>query len=307
LAGVYGRFIDQTTVLYDNPSFDSKPIKKYFMDAVIPITDVTLGGENPSYNRIWYRLENLGYAHSGVIQPVRILLNPTGIEIPPGGCVGEVTVPFTDAHWWPNAERAVACRLYYATAHWVSKATTDDTGKTWYRVYDDKLRASYNIQAAHLRLVPTNELAPISPDVLPDEKRLEVHLANQVVVAYERDRAVFMAKIASGAKFRNGDYTTPGGWHRIMYKKPSRHMAAGDRAAANSYDLPGIPWVSYFTEDGVAFHGTFWHNDFGKPRSHGCITLTPQAARWIYLWTNPVVPVDEDNIFEDNGTLVNVI
>lgn len=84
-------------------------------------------------------------------------------------------------------------------------------------------------------------------------------------------------------------------------------MAAGDRAAANSFDLPGIPWVSYFTEDGVAFHGTFWHNDFGKPRSHGCINLTPQAARWIYLWTNPVVPVDKDNIFEDNGTLVNVI
>ena len=83
-------------------------------------------------------------------------------------------------------------------------------------------------------------------------------------------------------------------------------MAAGDRAAANSYDLPGIPWVCYITEDGVAFHGTYWHNDYGKPRSHGCINLTPQAARWIYLWTMPYVDPQKDGDYDETATAVDV-
>jgi lipoprotein-anchoring transpeptidase ErfK/SrfK len=84
-------------------------------------------------------------------------------------------------------------------------------------------------------------------------------------------------------------------------------MAAGDRAAPNSYDLPGVPWICYFTEDGISFHGTYWHNDFGKPRSHGCINLSPAAARWVYRWTYPYVPAIEQSVFETTGTIVDVI
>jgi lipoprotein-anchoring transpeptidase ErfK/SrfK len=128
------------------------------------------------------------------------------------------------------------------------------------------------------------------------------------MIAYENNRAVFMARTATGAKFQNGDFRTPGGWHSILYKKPCHHMSAGDRAAANSYDLPGIPWVSYFTEDGVAFHGTFWHNDFGKPRSFGCINLSPGDARWIYRWTLPVVPPDKNFLYQPgSGTRVMIL
>jgi lipoprotein-anchoring transpeptidase ErfK/SrfK len=84
-------------------------------------------------------------------------------------------------------------------------------------------------------------------------------------------------------------------------------MAAGDPAAANSYDLPGIPWVSYLTEKGISFHGTYWHNDYGKPRSHGCINLTPDDARWIYRWSNPAARIDEETITAKTGTKVAVI
>ena len=84
-------------------------------------------------------------------------------------------------------------------------------------------------------------------------------------------------------------------------------MAAGDRAAPNSYDLPGVPWVSYFTESGISFHGTFWHNDFGHPRSHGCVNLATAAARWIYRWTLPTVPAEEIFVFEEYGTGVDIL
>ena len=47
--------------------------------------------------------------------------------------------------------------------------------------------------------------------------------------------------------------------------------AADHRPAA--YELPGVPWVSYFTGNGVAFHGTYWHDNFGSPTSHGCLNM----------------------------------
>jgi lipoprotein-anchoring transpeptidase ErfK/SrfK len=121
---------------------------------------------------------------------------------------------------------------------------------------------------------------------------------------------VFIARAATGARFSNGDFSTPKGPHTVLYKSPSHHMMAGDPEAANSFDLPGVPWINYITEDGLAFHGTYWHNDFGKPRSHGCINLTPQAARWLYRWTHPVVRPDVQLSFsgpvEGPGTKVEI-
>jgi lipoprotein-anchoring transpeptidase ErfK/SrfK len=148
-------------------------------------------------------------------------------------------------------------------------------GSPWYGLLDDRLKSVYYGPANHIRLIPSFELAPLSPHVPPSAKRLEVHLDEQIVIAYEWNIPVFMSRAATGGKFSNGDFTTPKGRHIIYSKRGSRHMAAGDRAAANSYDLPGIPWISYITEDGIAFHGTYWHNDFGHPRSHGCVNLSP--------------------------------
>jgi hypothetical protein len=34
-------------------------------------------------------------------------------------------------------------------------------------------------------------------------------------------------------------------------------------------------------------HGTYWHNDYGKPRSHGCINLSPETAKWVFRWSLP--------------------
>jgi hypothetical protein len=54
-------------------------------------------------------------------------------------------------------------------------------------------------------------------------------------------------------------------------------------------------------------HGTYWHNDFGKERSHGCVNMTPQAAKWVFRWTLPSVPPDMERVFEKTGTIVDVI
>ena len=74
----------------------------------------------------------------------------------------------------------------------------------------------------------------------------------------------------------------------------------------NEFDLPGVPWVCYISWTGVSFHGTYWHNNYGTPQSHGCINLTPEAAKWVYRWCEPEIKIAEDYIEAENGTLVRI-
>jgi hypothetical protein len=302
-----GRATDDTVPVYDRPSFNGKLKRMYYRDVIFKISEVTVGDEKPAYNRVWYRVNGEGYAHSGKVQPVELKLNKPAASIPAEGRLAEVTVPFTDVTSSLKDKQAIAYRLYYATVHWVKGKQTDEEGKTWYQVYDDKFKRIYYAHAEHLRLLEPADVAPISPEVALEDKRIEVWLENQLVIAYEKDSPALITKTATGGHFIDGDYSTPTGNYITNRKRPSRHMASEDLAAANSYDLPGVPWVSYITKSGISFHGTFWHNDFGKPRSHGCINLSTEAARWIYRWTQPAVPFDQATFDEDNGTRVIVL
>ncbi len=63
-------------------------------------------------------------------------------------------------------------------------------------------------------------------------------------------------------------------------------MVGGDPALGNYYDLPNVQWVQYFYSD-YSFHGTYWHNNFGHPMSHGCLNMTIADAKWLFDWTDP--------------------
>jgi len=306
LTNQQGRVIYNSIESYDRPSLSGKVVKQYWKDTVIPITEVTIGDGEPDYNRVWYRLENNGYAHSGGIQPVRTLINQPIADIPRGGQLAEVTVPFTDAVWEVGSYEQVAYRFYFETTHWVIGMTQAPDGSHWYRVLDDKWELVLYVPTRHIRLIPPSELSLLSPDLPPEAKRLEVRTKEQMTIAYEWDRPVFVARTATGAEFSNGIFYTPPGRHKTFHKRPSRHMATGN-LANNGFDLPGIPWVSYITESGIAFHGTYWHNDYGKPRSHGCINLTSQAAKWVYRWSLPSVIPNEQYAYDESATKVDVI
>ena len=301
-----GRILNTSADIFDLPSFSANRKNTYFRDTVLPITDITIGSSEDSFNMVWYKVGDEGYVHSGSIQPVLTIPNPTNPNILPDGAIAEVTVPFTDARWDPGYDSLVAYRFYYSTTYWVMEVVNDLQGNAWYGVRDDKWEYMYYVPCIHLRLVPDEELSPISPQVPPENKRIEVHLPEQVLIAYEFDQPVFMARVSSGAVFGNGDFSTPSGRYMTFHKRSSRHMARGN-LAANGYDLPGVPWNSYITEEGIAFHGTYWHNNFGQPRSHGCINLTPQAAKWVFLWTMPTVPPDQEWIYKEIGTVVDII
>jgi hypothetical protein len=301
-----GRVTDATINIYKSPSFDDEVVSIYWRDIVLPLTGIAVSDDLSAYNRVWYQVNGTGYAYSGSIQPVKTMLNDPVVNLPKNNNLAEVTVPFTDARAFPKKSSEALYRFYYETTHWVDEAIVDHEKNIWYRVSDDKFETFQYMPATHLRLIPDRELSMLSPEVPAELKRIEVHLNEQLVIAYEADKPVFMTRASTGGSFNNGIFATPYGRWITFHKRPSAHMAAGN-LASNGFDLPGVPWVSYITESGVAFHGTFWHNDFGRPRSHGCINVTSQAAKWIYRWTQPVVPPDVKYRFLDYGTTVDVV
>lgn len=302
-----GRVLTSGLALYKEPSRKSEIIRRLTFDLVLPITGVTVGKDEDAYNRVWYLVNQEGYVHSGGMQPVEVRLNEPAPAVSASGRLAEVTVPYTDALWQPRKNSPAAYRLYYSSTHWVLSVKKDDSGKSWYEIFDDKKHYHYWVDAAHLHLIEAADLTVISPDVPYYEKRLEVRLQEQVVIAYEDERPVFISRAATGAHFTDGDYRTAPGRYQTNRKRPSRHMAAGEPGIGAGFDLPGVPWVCYLTKSGVSFHGTYWHNDFGNPRSHGCINLSPSAARWVYRWTMPVVPAGESLLEKDEGTRVDIL
>ena len=303
-----GRVQATSIQLFEFPSFASAPVGDHWLDIVLPITGITISDDDAAHNRVWYKIGKEGFAYSGDIQPVLTRLNRPVYKHPEAGRLAEVTVPYTDARIESEDDAEFVYRLYYETTHWITETITNEkTQKVWYKLHDDKWRDdSYYVLASHLRIIPDEELAPISPEVPEYKKSIEVRLIQQIVVAYEGNRPVFATRAATGARFAGGKYYTPQGIFKTYYKRPSRHMAAGN-LANSGYDLPGVPWVLYITEGGISFHGTYWHNDFGAPRSHGCINLSSQAAKWLYRWTSPVVKLGEEYVHGYQGTHVEII
>jgi len=304
-SNLQGRVLDRTVWSYEAPDLKSARRKLYWRDLVFPISNTAVGVDETAYNRVWYEVEEGGYVYSGSVQPVRTLLNqPQQISLK--GALGEVSVPFTDARLEPDGGAEMVYRLYYETVHWVKASGISPVdGSAWYYLLDDKKEQFYCVPAEHIRLIPDLELAPLSPQVPNEAKRIEVRLDDQMVLAYENETLVFATRAATGGRLRSGTYTTPSGDFLTFHKRPTRHMAAGD-IAASGFDLPGVPWVLYITKSGISFHGTYWHNDYGRPRSHGCINLTPQAARWLYRWTLPTVPPDKPLAYGYVGTQVGI-
>ena len=306
-----GRVTARIVWMYDQPSNAATTIEICRRDTVLKIVNTAITDDLDARNRVWYEVTSQssahGYVYSGNIQPVMTNLNsPVIVDIPVDGSLAEVSVPYTDAYEQADGTSPVAYRMYYESVHWIKALKVDADGRIWYQVYDDKWDKRYYARAEHLRFIRAEELAPISPEIPDKRKRLQVLLDQQLVIAYEDDRPVFMTPVSTGAIFRGGTYTTPKGTFATYYKRSSRHMAAGD-IAASGFDLPGVPWVQYLTESGISLHGTYWHNDFGRPRSHGCINLSIPAAKWLYRWSSPTVPIEKDFSYGKVGTKVEIV
>jgi len=288
------RVATKSVSIYSEPSDESRIISTWYRDELLHIYGEVTAPE-PKLNPIWYRVWG-GFVHRSHLQKVKVLYNPTmpalDNDIPR---LVEVSVPFTQpwrtskAYGWQQ----LGFRLYYGSVHWVEAIETGPEGDLWYRIYDDLTGFPYHVSPLHVRPIPLDELTAITPEIEVQNKRIDVNLLTQRLVAYEFDKKVLETTISSGIpngpRDKNGIGTkTPSGEFRIQDKMPAKHMGNGNLfASADDYELPGVPWTCFFTAQGHAFHGTYWHDNFGTPMSHGCINMRTEEAKWLFRWALP--------------------
>jgi hypothetical protein len=111
------------------------------------------------------------------------------------------------------------------------------------------------------------------------EKWVLINITLQYLWAYQGDQVLWQGYVSTGtAKF-----ATPPGSYTVLSKLPSQTMEGV--LGGEYYNVPDVPDVMYFTDRGHALHGTYWHNNFGTPMSHGCVNLPMDVADWMYQWS----------------------
>ncbi len=125
-------------------------------------------------------------------------------------------------------------------------------------------------------------------EVAREEAWIDVELASQTLVAYEGDRPVFATLVATGVGAQGSAFATPKGIHRINAKLVATTMDNLSHTDVVPYSYEEVPFTQYIGR--VALHGAFWHDQFGAPRSHGCINLSLADAEWLFAFTRPTLP-----------------
>mgnify|MGYP001574482735 CR=1 FL=1 len=117
-----------------------------------------------------------------------------------------------------------------------------------------------------------------------DDKWIEIDLGRQLLTAHQGDQIILQSPISSGLWNK-----TPVGEYRIWYKIKSTKMEGGSKLNGTYYYLPNVPYAMYFYKD-YGIHGTYWHNNFGRRMSHGCVNSPTPVAEKLFYWTAPSLP-----------------
>ncbi len=281
------------------PDPESELVAYKSRDDIIPLHGALEGGAPWPTNATWYQTSG-GYIHSGYVQPVADSPSSEVIpEVSEPGFWAEVCVPIAEARWRPSSPY-VRYKLYYGTVYRVVAAVQDEEEQWWYQLQEGVTWSpGPYVRASSLRRIPPEALAPISPG--RTDKRIVINIEDQTLTCFEGENAVYGIRVATGLP----GTATPKGEHTVLYKRHAQRMIGG--TGSDHYDLPGIAFPVYFTWSGVAIHGTYWHNDYGRRHSHGCINVTNDAARWVFRWVDPVAPYSEFRVNADREGIVTPV
>ena len=193
-----------------------------------------------------------------------------------------------------SASKSVAHRARYARLTLASR----DGPQGFYRVADGWL-AETDLRVARISSRP--------PAVGDAEPWIDVELTTQTLVAYRGDNPVFATLVATGVGSEGSPLSTPKGIHRIRAKLLAATMDNLDHTGVAPYSYEEVPFTQYIGR--IALHGAFWHDQFGVPRSHGCINLTLADAEWLFGFTQPTMAEGELEVAASEkrpGTVVRV-
>lgn len=331
---IIGRVTDPDVDLRSRPTNDpglNTSVAKLGADTLVEWNREVVGNVIGGLANQRYVETSQGYVYGSVLQPTRNLPNTPVTEMPAGltGFWAEVTVPYVEL----THEGVVASpwlqdhitynfppRLYYGQVVWIDQIRQSN-GFVEYRWNEDAYGKGYGygggygeffwLDGAGVKILTEEEVAPINPDFNPDEKTISVDLDYQTLSCFEGKNEVFFCRISSGKAFDpltgaiSNEFATPAGSLITHWKIVSKNMTAGSAQAG--YSTPAVPWNTFISGEGIAIHGAFWHNAFGEKRSHGCINVTPEHAKWIFRWTTPYVSLAQSELrvsLPDHGTIV---
>lgn len=241
-------------------------------------TEVTIYEETPVSGAPWYRIGVNRWVHGGWVRLLQLeaarasLLSLAPADQPalPVGWVVSASLnvrarPGVSPDNPPIDEVLHNQRLDILESRVVS-------GSRWYRIGIDRWVSGQSVAAAYAKARPSA--------IHANERWVGVNLAQQTAVAYEGDRPVYAAMVATGLPAT----PTVQGIFRTWQRLNSTTMSGGSAATGGYYYLEGVAWTCYFYS-GYALHTAYWHDAFGRPRSHGCVNLTPYDAWWIFQWS----------------------
>lgn len=163
-------------------------------------------------------------------------------------------------------------------------------GRTWYKVifdewlrYPERVTGDWYVAADFVQVLLDEGNRELTKSTLglAGAKKIIVDRSEQMLYAYDGEELFMKNPISTGLELT----PTPKGTFTIFKKTPSRYMQGPiPGITKKEYDLPGVPWNLYFTSDGAVIHGTYWHQNFGKQSSNGCVNLPPEKAHELYTW-----------------------
>ncbi len=269
----YGRVISDKVKVYQFPwfeVFDLPPTRTIRPGFVY----VSLENKEPitSKGNWWYQINAEEFILAETVKPITpsqfqgITLTetparPFGWVIRKTAVVSSAGKSAKEAHSWLSRYDMVTVyeSKYYG-----------ETG--WYRIGDNEWIKSYDVGTVK----PISRAQTISPT----DHWIEVNLFEQSLAAYEGDRMVYATLVSSGMP----GWDTPSGLFHIQSKVKVAKMSGG--GLADWYFLEDVLDTMYFTSS-YALHGAYWHDDFGRYKSHGCVNMSPLDARWLFDWTTP--------------------
>jgi len=217
---------------------------------------------------------------------------PSGMTIPatPGDFTGLWLAQLSTAgnvRSGPGFDQKIVKGWWVGRRVLVYQAMPDGKGAAWYRVSEPPEAPMW----VHSSLVSPIAAVKFEGARYPG-RWVNVNLTQQVVTGYQDGVPVMVTLASTGtisagvdpATGKHDDNRTNVGVWKIYYRLPSQEMKGGNKAVGDYYDLPNVPWVQYFYSSGEALHGTYWHDDFGRPHSHGCVNLSTPIAQWFYNW-----------------------
>jgi LysM repeat protein len=157
---------------------------------------------------------------------------------------------------------------------------------TWELAQANSIRNPSMIYTGQVLRIPGRASpAPPSPPSAPtgghSGRWIDIDLSAQRLTAYAGNTPVRSTLVSTGL----ARTPTPTGRYRVYVKYGSTLMSGP------GYYLPNVPYVMYFHR-GYSIHGTYWHANFGRPMSHGCVNLPTPEAQWLYNWASVGTPVN---------------